>query len=266
MTQVSPAMSGTRVVGGPGSAQVLSGAGIQQLMRERHFDSDWSSYLWQGQSLPQTSIATLGDDPVWDVDPGADGDLGFVAGTGGVRNALRLDTAATDGDQVILQAKAAGSILGEGFDTDREPYIYVNLGTSSRSAGIHNVRLFVGLKLTGTDVIVTDADQAMWHYDAASDTTAEVPWHTVTSVAGIDDDRTSGGIVRQNRSYKLGVFLDRARRPYYVVNDHIHHIGPAMTDLATIIPMIGVAARGAAAQKILFIQKMMVGQRFEART
>lgn len=254
------ASSGNRIMESA-AGQRLRLPTIDALIAARAVSRDWITHDYKGDlDINEGTLPGLGENPIWDVVLGADGDANLNIANGG---ALRLDTEATDADQVVLSTDQATSIFGTAnfWDTDLESGFYATVRLDTAANSLHNVRIFMGLKVTSTDVLVTDADQAMWHMDANALTTPQ-PWSTVTSNNGQDVIRLYSN-AEESTVVGLGVLLDRSRRPHYFFNGNWVGTGAALRSLTTLEPFIGVASRGQAEQKILDIRNMWICQRYE---
>jgi hypothetical protein len=230
---------------------------MEALSFQRMFSSEWFSHSWSGGWDIGTAAAQV--DPVWTLGAGVVGDAVMQI------DGLQLDTAVGDNDVVMLAASGlAGSYPTAGWDSDREPGMWCSIVTGIE-AHIHNVEIAAGIKLTAVADPDTDADQAIFSIDAESATTAQ-NWICRTSVAGVDNDYDTGIVSAPSTLYKLGVFLDEARRPHFWIGDRRVWTGPALQDLATYDPMVGFANAGEAAQKIMDVRHLFCCQRFVART
>jgi len=251
--------SGNRILESA-AGQRLRAPTLDVLIAARLASRDWITHDFKGDQLIQTGALAAGEDPAWEVVLGADGDVNLDVTNGG---ALRLDTAAVDGDQVVLEARQGTSIFGDAafWDTDLETGFVATVRLDTDANSLHNVRIFMGLKITNTDVLITDDDQAIWHMEADA-LTAPQPWSTVTSDNDQDVTRLYSNAVAST-VVGLGVLLDRSRRPHYFFNGNHVGTGAALRSLTTLRPFIGVAARGAGEQKILDIRNLWICQRYE---
>ncbi len=251
--------SGNRIMES-GLGQRLRMPTIEALIQARLFSRDWITHDYKAQFDVNAALAA-GEDPVWDISLGVAGDVALITTNGG---ALRLDTAAADGDQVVLTTSQATSIFGDGafWDTDLQPGFYATVRLDTAANSLHNARIFMGLKLSNTDVLGTDDDQAIWHMDANALTTPQ-PWSTVTSNTDVDITRLYRN-AEASTVVGLGVLLDEGRRPHYFFNGNHVGEGAGLRSLATVRPFIGVASRGQAEQKILDIRNMWLCQRYQA--
>lgn len=112
--------------------------------------------------------------------------------------------------------------------------------------------LWAGLKLTATNVIATDDDQAFFRAQAGV-------WDIVTSVGGTDVTAGSGISLAASTQYDLRISVDSDRIPSYYINNKLVGVGAALTTAVNLFPVIGVYA-GAAAAKSLQIHKQWISQ------
>jgi len=232
-----------------GTGQRLRQPLIDALIAARGHSLDWFTYLWKGAALIQVGAAATGEDPflVGEGTNNIDAQMVFnVAGPG-----MRITTAGADADQCIVaatQAEGIGSLAGF-WDTRKQMGIYATIRLDTAANSLHNARIFCGFKLTGTDDPATDLDQAMWIMDANSLTAAQ-PWQSWTELNGVEF-RRNHPVAVASEVISLGVLLGPGGIPTYVMNGQVQHVGPALRDLATLEPRLGIAARGEAAGKIL---------------
>jgi len=174
-----------------------------------------------------------------------------------------METAGADADQHILGAHLEVTMTPlavANWDTANELMFYCNLVTGPQAADLHNSRIWAGWKLTNTDVVATDADQAMFIYDANALTTIQT-WDAVISVNGTATVVDTGVTPTEGQATELAIILDAARVPHFYLNGGLIDMrAPALRSLATMDFFIGVAGRGAAEAKQLDVRNLMVSQ------
>jgi hypothetical protein len=102
------------------------------------------------------------------------------------------------------------------------------------------------LKLTNTEAVATDDDQAFFRFDSTDDTT----WKCVSSVAGTDTSADSGLTVAANTTYHLRIEIDSDRKAHFFINDDEVAISAALTNDVDLIPYVGVQGDTTAAKTI----------------
>jgi len=172
----------------------------------------------------------------------SDDDVTFATTIGGIQ----CQTDGGSGDQVIILPH---------LDTIQTAWTGVLWGTENRTIwecqirtdAITDVTIWAGLKLTNTSVIATDADQAFFRFEAATDTN----WRAISSIGGTDTDSDTGIAVAANTNLHFRIEIDSARKASFFINGtQVGTVTAALTDDVNFIPYIGVEA-DAAATKIL---------------
>jgi hypothetical protein len=97
--------------------------------------------------------------------------------------------------------------------------------------------LWAGLKLTSTDVIATDADQAFFRYQTG---VSSGQWTMNDSTSGTDNSNNTDVTVAVSTQYKLEVKIDAQRKPHYYINGVYKGTGAALLAAASLIPYIAV--------------------------
>lgn len=167
-----------------------------------------------------------------------------------VEGGIAIETDGADGDEVILVPhldanQSAWSQVTWG--TDREVVWECRIKTG---ASVANTIIWAGLKLTNTEVLATDNDQAFVRYE---DDVSSGAWVAVHSVGGTDTATVSSVTVAANTKYHLKITIDVSRVPRFFIDGALVATGGALTDATDLIPYIGVAADGAAAAKKLIV-------------
>ena len=181
--------------------------------------------------------------------------------TGGVR----LETDGSANDIVSLQpitgsttctlptkwagAGVGGSIGAPKWATDNEIQWGCVVKTTTT---ITATTLFAGVKLTNTNVVATDDDQAFFRAQAGE-------WVLVTSVGGTDVTSGSGITLAASTLYDLRISVDSDRIPSYYINSQLVGVGAALTTGVTLMPVVGVHAGGGATKSIQ-VHKMWISQ------
>lgn len=172
----------------------------------------------------------------------------FAAGGG-----LTLTTAGASADKAFLEPNSStyGPLVGA-LVSDNSPRFRAIIKTGSSVA---SVAICAGLKLTATDVLATDDDQAYFRYLSSENSGA---WQFVTSRAGTDTTTVAPSYTRQgaavaaNTLYVLDVVVNADRTVQgYVNGAPISNVAlPALTTAIAFIPVIGCAATASAAKAI----------------
>jgi hypothetical protein len=157
---------------------------------------------------------------------------------------VTFTTDGADGDGVILLPhldanQSAWTQVTWGSDKQVEWECFIKTGAS-----VADVVIYAGLKLTNTNVVATDADQAFFRYEDSGN------WDAVYSVGGTDSEDDTGVAVAASTQYHLRIVIDSDRVPRFYINEVLVVTGDALTNAIDFIPYIGVVA-GAAAAKTL---------------
>jgi hypothetical protein len=150
---------------------------------------------------------------------------------------LLLTTATADNDAAIIAPhldtkQTAWAGIKWGTENQVEWTGSIKTGSSVATTGI-----WCGLKLTNTEVIATDNDQAYFRYNTDDSNTT---WHVITSRAGTDVDFDTGVAVAANTQYKMQIKIDAFRVPRFYINDVLVYTGAALENDIDLIPYIGV--------------------------
>lgn len=168
---------------------------------------------------------------------------------------VTLTTAGASGDQVILAPH---------LDANQSPWSRFSWGTDKRvaweaivwtAASIATMKAWIGLKLTNTRVVATDANQAFVLYDSAVDAF----WHHVTSIADTDTNAASTVAVTALTKYRVRIEIDSARLCKVYINGTLVKTTTAMADAIDLIPYIGIES-SAVAPVALNVQRQRIGR------
>lgn len=118
-------------------------------------------------------------------------------------------------------------------------------------AAVTNSIIWAGFKLTNTDVVATDNDQAYFRYENGVNSGN---FQCVDSNNGTDNAQDSGVTVEAATTYDLIIEVDANRIPYYYINDVLVATGDALKTGVNLIPYVAVEADGAAEAKTLAIR------------
>jgi hypothetical protein len=159
---------------------------------------------------------------------------------------VRLTTAGADGDEVILvphldASQSAWGLVTWGTDREVEWECFIKSGSN-----ITNAIIWAGLKLTNTEVTVTDNDQVFFRYE---DDVNSGKFQAIYSIGGTDTATDAAVTVATSTQYHLRISIDASRIARMYINDALVATSTALTDATDLIPYIGVAADGAAAAK-----------------
>ena len=155
---------------------------------------------------------------------------------------IRLTTAAADGDEMILVPHldtvmtAWAAMTG---DTSAETHWECMLRTSSLL--VTNTIIWAGLKLTSTEVEVTDADQVYFRYE---DDVNSAKFQFIYSIAGTDVEVDTGVAVVIDQNLHLKIVIDSLRIARGYINGILVGTSLALTASKDLKPYIGVADDG----------------------
>lgn len=172
----------------------------------------------------------------------------YAAGGG-----MTFTTAGASGDKAFLEANSSTySPLVGAFVSDNSPRFRAIIKTGSSVA---SVAICAGFKLTATDVLATDDDQAFFRYLSSENGGA---WQFITSRAGTDTTTVApastpaGAAVAASTLYVLDVVVNSDRTCMGYVNGEpvSNAVLPALVTAKTFIPVVGCAATTSAAKSI----------------
>lgn len=150
---------------------------------------------------------------------------------------ILLTTAGADNDAAIILPH---------LDTNQTAWTNIKWGTENQvewtgsiktGASVETTGIWAGLKLTNTEVIATDNDQAYFRYNTDDSNTT---WHVITSNNGTDTDTDTGVAVAANTQYKFQIKIDAFRVARFYINDVLVYTSAALKNDVDLIPYIGV--------------------------
>ena len=166
-----------------------------------------------------------------------------------VEGGITFTTAGANGDEMILVPHLDANQAAWGtvtWGTDRETRWECEIQSG---ANITAAIIWAGLKLTNTEVLVTDADQVFFRYE---DDVNAGEWVAVDSIANTDVSTDTNIAVAVSTKYHLRIDIDAARIARMYINGILVRTTTALTAV-DLIPYIGVACDGAGAAKALNI-------------
>ncbi len=163
---------------------------------------------------------------------------------------IKLATAGADGDEEILlphldTSQSAWAQVTWGTDKKTEWEAHIKTGSSIAACII-----WAGLKLTNTEVTVTDANQVFFRYESDVN---DGEWQAISSIANVDDAHDTGLVVAANTEYHLRIAIDASRVARMYINGVLVETTGALTDAIDLIPYIGVAEDGASGTKHIYV-------------
>jgi len=172
---------------------------------------------------------------------------------------ITLATDGADGDGVFLLPhldanQSAWSQVTWGSDQETEWECVIKTG-----AAITTSIVWAGLKLTNTDVVITDADQAFFRYEDGVNTGK---WQAVYSIAGTDVAADSGVTVAVSTVYHLKITIDSTRVPRFYINGALVKTGTALTTAKDFIPYICIEEDGASSSRTLGVRGQAISRKF----
>lgn len=170
-----------------------------------------------------------------------------------------VQTDGADGDEVIilphLDANQSGWALNT-WGTDQQTRWSCRITTQ---ASIANCIIWAGLKLTNTEVLVTDANQCFFRYE---DDVIGGRWRAIYSIGGVDTAVDTGITVAADTCYELNIDIDPGRIARMYIDGVLVATSTPLTTAVDLIPYIGVAADGAAAAKSLGVRWERISRRY----
>ncbi len=132
------------------------------------------------------------------------------------------------------------------LDTGLSTWATTTWGTDQQTAwecvietgsDITPVTIWVGLKLTNTPVVATDANQAFFRFQ---DTVNGGEWQAVHSIADTDDAHDTNVVVAVSSSYHLKIVIDSYRVARFWINGVLVETSGRLTTGIDLIPYIGI--------------------------
>lgn len=175
-----------------------------------------------------------------------------------------LSTLSTGGGNTLTTAGADGdaAILTPHLDANQTAWAVADWSTDDKvvfettvvlGANITNAIFWAGLKLTNTNVIATDAEQAFLRYE---DDVASGAFQFTTSNAGTDTTTTIVGVTPTlSTSYHIKITIDADFNVHCYINGVLRarHLAALGTG-HDLIPYVAVEADGAAAAKAITVR------------
>ncbi len=173
-----------------------------------------------------------------------------------------LETDGSDGDEeILLPHLTANQSAWEQvtWGTDNEVRWESNIRTGD---SIEMSIIWAGLKLTNTEVMVTDDDQLYFRYESDVNTGE---WQAITTVNGGGDDAEDTDVaVAIDTNYHLVIEIDNTGiASFYIDGALVETGGTFAGNHADLIPYIGVAEDGASAARSLVIRGQVISREYD---
>lgn len=168
------------------------------------------------------------------------------------RGGMTLTTAGADNDQmIVLPHLDAEQTAWTTFIPNHLPEWECVVELPS----IASVNVWAGLKLTNTNTVATDADQAYFVFDPGADhaATASANWQVIHSVNGTDVETTLGSrwAVAANTRYRLGIKVPAdLKARFYIDGVLVHTAATAFDGTEALIPYVAVEASTGSAKTL----------------
>lgn len=174
---------------------------------------------------------------------------------------ITLTTDGGDGDGLCIQPHQLASKTAwtqTTWGTDQSTRWEGRIRTD---ANISDAIIWGGLKLTDTDVAITDNDQVYFRYENAVN---DGEWQFINSRGGTDVLTDSGVVVAINTEYHFVVDIQSDRTVNAYINDALVTGSPfaALDDTIDLIPFIAVEADGDTAAKVIHIRGQKISRAF----
>lgn len=159
-----------------------------------------------------------------------------------VEGGIEMTTNGTNGNECILVPHLIANMSAwekVTWGTDKE----VEWECFIETAGtITDYIVWVGLKLTMTEVVATDANQVFFRIEDGVNSGA---WQTIYSIGDVDTVTDAGlPAVTADTKYHLKITIDDQRIARFYINDILVQTSTALTDTTDLKPYIGVAEDG----------------------
>lgn len=172
---------------------------------------------------------------------------------------LVMETDGADADSVILLPHLVAGLspwTATTWGTDKQTMWECDITTG---ASIVDNITYAGLKLTNTDVVVTDADQVFFRYEEG---VAAGNFQFIDSIGGADTATDTGVVVAPSTRYHLKIVIASDRTAKAYVNGTLVHTTAALTNATDLIPYIGVVcqAGGASGAKSVIVHGQSISR------
>lgn len=159
---------------------------------------------------------------------------------------ITLTTGASANDQIIIAPhlnSAVSAWTAAKWNTSDEVIFeaVVKLG-----ATITTYKFWAGFKLTNTNAVATDNDQAYFLIDTANSNSTK--FIAVTSRSGTDTETDTGLAFAASTAYHLKIVADSDRKARFYINDVLYVEAAALTADVDLIPYVGVMTTTTAAR------------------
>jgi len=167
---------------------------------------------------------------------------------------LLLTTAGADNDQIIItphldtttdQTDSNTAWAGVQWGTENQTEFECAITTG---ATIATALIWVGLKLTNTPTVATDADQVFFRYSTDD---SDTNWELVSSIGNTDTTTDSGVAVAASTTYRFRIDIDSERKATFYINDVGIYKTAALTNDIDFIPYVGIQSLSAAADTMV---------------
>ena len=156
---------------------------------------------------------------------------------------ITMTTAGADNDQMILtphldatsdQTDSVTAWAGIQWGTENQVIWECAVRTP---ASVDDRLYWLGLKLTNTPAIATDADQVFFRYSTDD---SDTNWEIVDSIGDSDTATDSGVAVAVSTLYYFRIEIDSDRKAHFYIDDVEIYVSDALTNDVDFIPYIGV--------------------------
>lgn len=150
---------------------------------------------------------------------------------------ILLTTAGADNDQMIITPHldtAATAWAGVKWGTENQVVFECAVRTP---ASIADRLYWIGLKLTNTPVVATDANQVFFRYSTDD---SDTNWEVVYSISDSDTTVDSGVAVAVSTNVHFRIEIDSDRKAHFFINESEVATSTALTNDIDLIPYVGV--------------------------
>jgi hypothetical protein len=165
------------------------------------------------------------------------------------RGGVTLTTGGTANDKMVVRPHLdAGATAGSTVKWNTNDEIYMR-SVIYTAASVADIVVFAGFKLTRTDVVATDDNQAFFRFESG---VASGFLQAIVSNAGTDVTTTLSdvGAVAASTKYDLEITVDEIRVPKFFVNGKAVFEGTALAADIDLLPFVGVMTKTSAAKAI----------------
>jgi hypothetical protein len=256
-----------RVLIGPGTSQRLVASVIPAILFERRHDP--TTWFFDDFRFTPTTPEALAATTMTPVEITEEGASTTDFADSDTTKGMTINSPAVISERITIGPSSAGvSGTTDYWMGNLQPFIYADVMVDSDAGDMTHIDACLGFNghagaAPGAHIPIaasacTDCGRFLLEMGAAA-----TNWFCETSVGGVDALYDTGILAASQTAIRLGVFLSRARKPHYFLNDRLVHVGPTVA-ATTMVPFFQFSSGEAATAKTFGIRYMAFGQLYSA--